>query len=168
MTMVRFGFGVKRPEPLMTLGGWDNWEKPMNKWHGPQRGKRVCRRREINCLKATMRNEITNTWDIREHTTSSWEGKGGGNSLIDQPKLHLKTEAKWDFSVCLLTCLFLHLLILRQWMMVAAPKSYWPSKAIFGRAFSALLKETLPLVQTKRAYLWSKPLVPFCPESPNY
>lgn len=43
-----------------------------------------------------------------------------------------------------------------------------PSKGTFGRAFSGLLKEAFPLVQTKRGYLLSKPPCPLLPWIPRW
>lgn len=147
--MVRFGFGVKRPESLMTRGGWENWGTQWMNGMSLKRGKGDCRRRELNCLKAAMRNEITNTWDVRE-----WEGGGGGHILVEQPRLHFRSEVKGEMCVCWLACLFLHMLVLRHRVTVAAPNSYWPSKGPSGKAFSDLLKEAFP---------WSRPKeVTFC------
>lgn len=138
--LVRFGLGVKGPEYLMTHQGWENWGNQWMNGMSLKRSKGDCRRREMNCLKATVRNEITNTWDVRE-----WEGCGGSATFLEQPTSDQKSD---ESCVCWLACLFLHVPILRHSVTVAAPKSSWPLRAPL---------EGHSQIFRKRLFPWSRP-----------
>lgn len=138
--LVRFGLGVKGPEYLMTHQGWENWGNQWMNGLSPKRSKGDCRRRKMNCLKATVRNEITNTWSVRE-----WEDCGGSATFLEQPTSNQKSN---ESCVCWLACLFLHVPILRHSMTVAAPKSSWPLRAPL---------EGHSQIFWKRIFPWSRP-----------